>query len=118
MVEKHKSAKPARPKQHHHVYVVELDRSVLENKRFLAANPDYDGEKACLYVGMTGKSPDERFAQHRAGYKASSFPRKYGKWLRRKLYEKFNPMTYEAARAKEVELAAELRRQGHAVWQA
>jgi len=100
-----------------HVYVIELDRAVLKNKRFASANPNHDPEKPCVYVGMTAKSPDERFAQHRAGYKASRYPRKYGRWLRRRLYERFNPMTYEEACAREIELADELRRRGFAVWQ-
>ena len=105
------------PDRRFHVYVIELDRAVLKHKRFVAANPDYDPDKACLYVGMTGRSPDERFGQHKAGYRASRFPRKYGKWLRRRLYERFNPMTYKEACAKEVELAEDLRRRGFAVWQ-
>jgi hypothetical protein len=106
-----------KPEQRSHVYVIELDRAVLKHKKFVTANPDYDQEKACLYVGMTGKSPDERLAQHKAGYKASRFPRKYGRWLRRRLYERFNPMTYEEACAKEIELAEDLRQRGFAVWQ-
>ena len=105
------------PDRRFHVYVIELDRAVLNNRKFAKANPDHDPEKACLYVGMTGKSPDERFAQHKAGYRASRYPREFGRWLRRRLYERFNPMTYEEACAKEVELAEDLRRRGFAVWQ-
>ena len=112
---KNRSERP--PDRRFHVYVIELDRAVLKDKRFVAANPNHDPEKACLYVGMTGKSPDERFAQHKTGYKASRYPRKHGKWLRRRLYERFNPMTYKDACAKEVELAEDLRRRGFAVWQ-
>lgn len=102
---------------HHNVYVIELDNGVLEKKKFRDANPDYDPKKSCLYVGMTGRTPDERIKQHKAGVKANGYVRDYGKYLRRRLFEKYNPMTYEEAAAKEISLAKELRRKGHAVWQ-
>jgi hypothetical protein len=70
-----------------------------------------------LYVGMTGLTPDERFANHKEGHKANRFVRDHGKDLRRKLYEQLNPMTYEKAKKAEVELANRLRAKGHAVWQ-
>ena len=50
---------------HHHVYIIELDRAVMKERQFCAENPDYAGEKACLYVGLTGRTPEVRFAQHR-----------------------------------------------------
>jgi hypothetical protein len=101
----------------HNIYVVALDRSVLKVRRFAQANPNHDPQKACLYVGMTGLTPDERYANHKRGYRASRYVRKYGMFLRRKLYEKYNPMTYEDAQKMEVELAQRLRAKGHAVWQ-
>lgn len=101
----------------HYVYVIELDKAVLGRRKFIEANPDHDPEKPCLYVGMTGRTPDERFRQHKEGYKASKYVREYGKHLRRRLYEKYNPMTHEDAARKEIELANELRRKGYAVWQ-
>lgn len=110
--EKKKVAQP-----HHNVYVIELDRAVLTNKTFLAKNPDHDPAKACLYVGMTGKTPEERFKQHKAGVKSCRYVKKYGLWLRPKLFKHFNPMTFEACQQKEVELAKKLRAAGHAVWQ-
>ena len=108
-------AKPR--KLHHNVYVIELDPAVLKEKRFAEENPDHDPAKACLYVGMTGRTPTERFKQHRAGVKSSKYPHRHGRELRCELYERHNPMTFEDACAKEVELAKELRSQGHAVWQ-
>ncbi len=87
------------------------------DKRFLAENSDFDPNKACLYVGMTGLTPDERFKNHKAGYKANKYVRKYGKYLRRRMYRKFNPMTNDEAKKMEVELARKLRAKGHAVWQ-
>jgi len=103
---------------HHNVYVVELSRSVLKEARFLKANPHYDGSKPCVYVGMSGLPPDERFDKHKAGIKSNRYAREYGLHLLPALYECFNPMPYEAAREMEVELAISLREAGYAVWQA
>ena len=101
----------------YNVYVVELDNEVLKAKRFLEKNPNHNPAKACLYVGMTGLSPDERFQNHKDGYKANRYVKKYGKYLRRRMYEKYNPLTYEETKKKEVELAEKLRAKGYAVWQ-
>ena len=105
------------PARRYSVYVIELDRAVLKSKKFREAKPEHDPAKACLYVGMTAKSPDERFAQHKAGYKACRFVKTHGRWLRRRMYERFNPMTYRQACRKEPSLANDLRSKGHAVWQ-
>jgi len=104
-------------KHHHHVYVVELSRDVWGEPRFRKNNPDYDIRKPCVYVGMTGLNPDERFDKHMAGIKSSRYVRKYGLHLLPQLYEVYNPMPYEAAREMEVELAIALRAKGYGVWQ-
>jgi hypothetical protein len=101
----------------HNIYVVELDKKVLEERKFLEANLGHDPQKACLYVGMTGLSPDERFKNHKQGHKANVYVRKYGLWLRRRMFRKYNPMTYEEAQRMEAWLAMRLRKKGHAVWQ-
>ena len=101
----------------HNIYVIELNREVLNEKKFVNANPNHDPEKACLYVGMTGLSPDERFQNHKDGYKSNRYVKKYGKYLRRRIYEKYNPMTYDEAKKMEVELAENLHAKGYAVWQ-
>ena len=108
------------------VYVVELRKKVFtENARFPAANPQFNGVLQCLYVGMTSKTPAERFVQHRTGYvnkkghKLSAYlVQKYGAYLRPSLYEHLNvkPMTRQEALAMEEKLAWDLRRQGYAVW--
>ena len=103
--------------KHYNVYVIALDKEVLKEKKFVEANPNHDPEKVCFYVGMTGLTPDERFENHKKGIKANKYVQKYGQWLRRRKYERFNPMTYEEAQAKEKELAEWFRRKGHAVWQ-
>jgi predicted GIY-YIG superfamily endonuclease len=100
------------------VYVIALDRAVLKRKRFLRKNPDYREKKGCLYVGMTARTPEERFEQHKIGYKSCSYVRQYGQYLRRRLFEKYNPLTYDNAVKLERELAQRLRKQGYAVWQA
>ena len=102
---------------HHNVYVIELAREVLEEARFRRANPGYDPAKPCVYVGMTGLTPEERFAKHKQGIKANRFVMRYGVRLLPELYAYANPMPYEAARDMEVELAIGLREEGYAVWQ-
>jgi hypothetical protein len=106
------------PAMHHSVYVVELSKDVLGEARFRRCNPDYDPSRPCVYVGMTGLSPDERFDKHMAGIKANRYVTRYGLRLLPELYECYNPMPYEGAREMEVELAIALREAGYGVWQA
>ena len=101
----------------YNVYVVALDGKVLQHTGFRQANPHHKSGKPCLYIGMTSKTPDERLRQHKAGYRASKYVKRYGKWLRRRLYEDYNPLTREEAVELEVTLAEDLRRKGYAVWQ-
>jgi len=108
----------------HNVYVVELSKKVWsESKKFREANPQYRGGKACLYVGMTSHSPQERFKKHitghrnKKGYKVSSkFVEKYGMFLRPSLYSSFNPLTRSSAAQLEKNLANSLKKRGYAVW--
>jgi predicted GIY-YIG superfamily endonuclease len=93
----------AKPQGHHSVYVVFL------------RNPKGDG-KAGYYVGMTGLTPEERFANHKAGIKAAKVVQKYGVRLVPKLYAHLNPMTYEKAQRMEVALADSLRKRGYQVF--
>ena len=102
---------------HHHVYVIELSKDVLYEPKFRKANPDYDPSKPCLYIGMTGLTPGERFDKHKAGIRSNKFVRLYGLRLLPELYECYNPMPYEAVREMEVELAIGLREEGYGVWQ-
>ena len=110
----------------YHVYVVELSKKVFtENSRFRAANPQFNGVLECLYVGMTSKSPAERFIQHKTAYInkkghniSSAIVYKYGTYLRPSLYNHLNlqPMSREVALKMEEKLALDLRRKGYAVW--
>jgi hypothetical protein len=108
------------------VYVVELSKRVFtENTRFRTANPQFNGVLECLYVGMTSKTPVERFKQHKTGYinakghnLSAWIVRKYGTYLRPSLYDHINlkRMTKQQALMMEEKLALDLRRKGYAVW--
>jgi predicted GIY-YIG superfamily endonuclease len=91
------------PTKHHHVYVVYL------------RNPRGDG-KAGYYVGMTGLTPEQRFANHKRGHKAAGVVERFGERLVPALYAHLNPMTYAEALAMEARLADELRARGFVVF--
>ena len=112
-----KSVATKAPAKRFSVYVIGLHKLVLKERKFLAANPQYNPARPCVYVGMTGLSPRQRFLNHRLGIKGCKYVKKYGMYLRPSLYEQFNPMTYADACAMERELARRLRKRGYAVWQ-
>ena len=103
---------------HHNVYVVLLSPRVLQEAKFRRCNPQYDATKPCVYVGMTGLDPDDRFDKHKAGIRAARYVTLYGERLLPELYACYNPMPYNAARDMEVGLAIGLRDKGYGVWQA
>lgn len=105
-------------RHHHHVYVVELSPDVMYEPRFKKANPDYIPGKPCVYVGMTGLDPDQRFDKHKAGIQSNKYVEKFGLRLLPELYAVYNPMPYDAACEMEVELGIGLREAGYGVWQA
>ena len=107
-----------RGRAHYHVYVIELSPAVLEEARFVRCNPGYVAGKPCVYVGMTGLDPDVRFDKHKAGIQHNRYVLRYGLRLLPDLYEGFNPMRYEDAAAREVEIGIDLRSAGWGVWQA
>ncbi len=111
-----KNLRPKRqPEQHHNVYVVLLDPAIGRMRKVRAENPNRNPKKPCVYVGMTGLTPEERFANHKAGIKAASLVKRYGIRLLPELYEHLNPMPYEAAAQMEMDLAEDLRRAGYTV---
>lgn len=75
------------PEHHHNVYVVLFDSAVGRNRKVRAANPKRGPKKRRVYVGMTGLSPEERFANHRAGIKSAWAVKRYGLRLRRCMAE-------------------------------
>jgi hypothetical protein len=80
------------------VYVIELSKRVFtENTKFRTANPQFNGVLECLYVGMTSKTPAERFKQHKSGYVnkkghklSANVVQRYGTYLRPSLYDHIN----------------------------
>ena len=113
------------PQIQYRIYVIELSKRVFtENAKFRAANPQFNGVLECLYVGMTSKTPKERFIQHKTGYKnkkgykiSSNIVQKYGSYLRPSLYNHIDPVdSREKALKMEETLALELRRKRYAVW--
>jgi predicted GIY-YIG superfamily endonuclease len=107
------------------IYVVELSKRVFtENSKFRAANPQFNGVLECLYVGMTSKTPKERFLEHKTGHRgkkgykiSSNIVEKYGSYLRPSLYNHIEPIATRAEALKaEAQLALNLRRQRYAVW--
>jgi hypothetical protein len=88
---------------HHNVYVVYL------------RNPKRDG-RAGYYVGMTGLTPERRFANHKNGVKAARVVKRFGERLVPKLYAYLNPMPYAKAKAMEGYLADSLRKRGFVVY--
>lgn len=103
------------PEQHHNVYVILLDAAVGRLRKVRADNPNRDAKKPCVYVGMTGLTPEERFANHKAGIKAAAVVKRYGIRLLPELFAHLNPMPYEPAARMEVDLAEDLRREGYTV---
>lgn len=109
----------------YYIYVIELSKRVFtEHRKFREANPQFNGVLECLYVGMTSKTPKERFVQHKTGYKnkkgykiSSNIVQKYGSYLRPSLYNHINPIATRAEALKmEEQLALHLRRKRYAVW--
>jgi hypothetical protein len=99
------------------VYVIRLDEAVLKDRRFRATNPGYLKGSPCVYVGATGLSPEERFANHKSGHKANWYVETFGEGLLPEFFQHLNPMTYQRALATEIALAEELRHEGFGVWQ-
>ena len=100
-----------------HLYVIALDKAVLERKKFRERNPDYIEGKPCSYVGITGRDPDIRYAQHKDNYKANRYARDFGTHLQRRHCANLGPISWDEAEKLEREKAAALREKGWAVWQ-
>jgi hypothetical protein len=100
---------------HHNVYVVLLDSAVGKLRKVKWLNPERNPKKPCLYVGLTGLTPEERFANHQQGIKSSLFVKRFGLRLLPELYAHLNPMPYEAAAQMEKDLTEDLRRAGYTV---
>ena len=95
--------------------MVLLDSAAGKNRKVRAANPKRDPKKPCVYVGMTGLTPEERFANHKAGIKSAWITKRYGLRLLPELYTHLNPMPFDAAVQMEMDLAEDVRRAGYTV---
>lgn len=93
---------------HYRVYVVELADDACTRR---------SNEHACVYVGETWKTPEKRFAEHKAGgVTASKIVRDHGEGLRPDLYRRWGPYaTREDASAAEQRLADRLIKRGFTV---
>jgi predicted GIY-YIG superfamily endonuclease len=107
---------PSWSRGHHSVYAIELDKAVLKNRAFRERNPG-GAVAGCLYIGVTGLTPERRFERHRVGTQSGRFVRAHGVRLRLDLVEGFSRLPYRIAACMEPKLAAWLRAQGFAVWQ-
>lgn len=84
------------------VYVIELDR---------AAGRRRDPRIPWVYVGSSARKPEERFEQHRRGYKSARLVRRFALRLRPDLYDDLGPFNgsrrgSEAEKKRAEELAA------------
>jgi predicted GIY-YIG superfamily endonuclease len=72
---------------------------------------------ACYYIGQTAHDPTTRYKQHKTGYKANRFVKKYGLKLIPQKFERFNRIE-KRERAKQIEqwITYKLRKKGHGVW--
>ena len=113
---RHLARKGARaPAHHHNVYVVLLVPQVAKLRKVKLENPDRHPDKPCIYVGMTDLTPEDRFANHKAGKQSARVVREFGVRLLPEMYAHLNPMPFDAAVIMERELAEDFRRQGYTV---
>src|SRR3954471_775755 len=99
---------------HHTVYAIELNPAVWESRDFRERNAG-GASSGCLYVGVTGLTPETRFERHQAGTQSGRFVRVHGTRLRLDLVEGFSRLPYKIAACMEPKLAAWLRAQGFGV---
>ncbi len=65
-----------------------------------------------FYVGQSALTPEERFAQHRAGVHPSRPVQRWGQHLMPEFYQRDNPMTRAEAEEWERKTAEWMRKQG------
>jgi hypothetical protein len=90
------------------VYIIELSRTCTKKPCALAP----------LYVGQTAHTPEERFAQHKAGGRlAAGKPHRFGVRLRYDLMKGIGPFASRAESERAEKAVAEaLERRGHRVF--
>ncbi len=98
------------------VYVFELDPNVGRHPGVRKLNPEADPAKPVVYVGQTGKSPEERFEEHRTGIRSGKhYSPDDCLHLLPDLYKGLNRMTELQSLRTERRLAYRLRNEGYTV---
>ena len=109
-----------RAKKTHRLYVVDLDPKVWQERATMRkANRKYQPltGKGFVYVGISAHTPEERFEIHKAGgLHSAPVVRRFGRYLRPRLYQAYQRMTQSDAEEMERYLADRLRKKGYAVW--
>jgi len=101
----------ARPRLYS-VYVIKLDAN-----RMFARGKCSSPESKCVYVGQTAKSPEARFAQHKAGIRASGEARDFGIRLMPGHTKNDGPFdTEQQSLRAERRIGNRLRARGYEVW--
>jgi len=95
------------PPKKHWVYVVELMEPAKE---------DGVRRKTAYYVGQTGLTPEERYAQHKDGVRANNKVQRYGVHLRQDMVDGAGPMSHLDSLRLERQLADQLKSQGLKVY--
>jgi hypothetical protein len=98
------------------LYVIDLKKTILRDRRFSAANPKYIAGKPCVYVGVTYLTAQQRFEQHISGIHSTHIVRNYGNHVRSRDCRCLRAMTRARPEKKEAAYAARLRERGWAVW--
>jgi len=101
----------------YNIYVIKLDKEVLKSKKFRERNPHLNPRRPCFYVGQTTYDPVTRFKQHKQGYKANNYVKRFGIRLVWRKFQRYNPIeTRKDAEQVERWLTNKLRKKGHGVW--
>ncbi len=101
----------------YYVYVIELDKQVAKIPKFRSQSPNFLYGSPCFYVGQSSKAPLLRFKQHKEGYKANTYVKRFGVKLVPEFYEKYNPIpSRKDAEELEEYIACQLRKKRYGVW--
>jgi hypothetical protein len=99
------------------LYAIRLDPSAVIDETIKDVNPNRGDYIDTIYVGSTGLTTDQRFANHLAMNFGSPVVRDYGIELIRDLCIRLNTTNSRVAEIAEAEYADELRRRGYWVYQ-
>jgi len=85
----------------------------VQNRVYVVLLKDVNKRRGyALYVGRTSHKPEVRFQQHKDGYKASKYVKKYGVRLLPELFDHLNPMSNAESIELEVSIAEALKKAG------